>query len=144
MCPIVNEKSAPQHVQEFKEWRIREWGPESECRNDGNDRTSVPQQLFYVAGGKLLGGLAFTRFKNPCGEGVALWVNSVIVAVEHRKKGIGSELVRSAEREAKRCDEPNLFVYTNTPQLYTTNGWVALSEQNGHVVLKAGSFSEST
>ncbi len=140
MCDIVKQESAPQHALEFKEWRIREWGLESESRYDSDDRDSVPQQLLYVADGKLLGGLAFTRFKSPCGEDLALWVNSVIVSCEHRKKGIGSALVQRAEREAKSCGEPDLFVYTDTPQLYTRNGWLVLSEQDGHTVLKAGSF----
>jgi hypothetical protein len=34
MCPVVNEKSAPQHVKEYKEWRIREWGMESESQTE--------------------------------------------------------------------------------------------------------------
>lgn len=141
MCPIVSQESAPHHARLFREWRIREWGMESEMRNDENVLTPVPPELLYLRNGKLLGGLAFTRFKEPNGNRIALWINSVIVAAEHRGKGIGGELVRRAEREAMLWNEPDLFVYTDTPQLYTTNGWVVLSKQDGYSALKASPFS---
>jgi N-acetylglutamate synthase-like GNAT family acetyltransferase len=70
-----------------------------------------------------MGGLAFASATKPQSAEIGIWINMVLVAPNHRKKGIASQLVTSAEMEAKRLGVRDLFVLSEFPSLYQKLGW---------------------
>lgn len=65
------------------------------------------------------------------------WVASVFVAPEHRRKGIGSSLVKHVVGEAKREGYSSLYLFTPDQQaLYASLGWqeVQLDQYRGSEV----------
>jgi GNAT superfamily N-acetyltransferase len=62
------------------------------------------------------------------------WLGGVYVPVEHRGKGIASQLIRQALRIARSLGVPTLFLQTEKLEggLYTNLGWVPVAQvKNG-------------
>jgi len=98
----------------------------------------VPQPLVALAGGRAVGGAAFTAFEEPGGDECGnkndgepvIWLNALYVVPECRGKGIASGLVTAA---TEIC--PVLYALTDVPGLYTRLGWAVCSEgESGFVV----------
>ena len=129
MIDIVSSSTAPIHLKPLSKWVISEWGEVESAEN-------VPPPLLAIDGQELRGGLMFSRFRNPDGEGVGLWVNALFVAPEHRREGIGSRLVRAAESEAVRAGERALFALTDVPTLYEKLGWQCVKASSEGTVVE--------
>ena len=85
----------------------------------------------------LLGGLSFTSFAKPQSADIGVWINMVLISPNQRKKGIASQLVQSAEVEAKRLGIRELFVLSEFPDLYQKLGWriVGLDSSENETIL---------
>jgi len=128
MIDVVSSGTAHTHLNRLNEWLTAEWGEVESFDN-------VPPPLLAIEGRKLLGGLMFSSFQKPDREEIGLWINALFVAPEHRRKGIGSLLIRAAEAEAARTGERELFALTDIPKLYQRLGWQCVeSSSNGTVV----------
>lgn len=99
---------------------------------------AVPAPLVAVdQQGALLGGLAFSSFAKPNAATVAVWVNALLVAPNHRRQGIAAALVAQATTAAQNLAILELFVLTEYPGLYEKAGWIpmALEAQRQEVIL---------
>jgi GNAT superfamily N-acetyltransferase len=135
MFSIVSSNTQPQHLKLLRAWCLAEWSHVDSfaCTDKG---ITVPAPLVAVFGQTLIGGLAFTAYPVPGGTNLGVWINVLIVAPEHRGKGVGSRLIVAAEAEASRSNATALFVYSKVPRLYQNNGWVELSTSDESSVLQ--------
>lgn len=135
MFSVVSSSTQPQHLALLREWLLAEWRKVDsfDCSEKGIE---VPAPLVAVLGQKLIGGLAFTSYPAWGNSNLGLWINALIVAPEHRGKGVASQLIIAAEAEARRINASELFVYSNVIRLYQKNGWVELSSGESSVLVK--------
>ncbi|MES2825433.1 MAG: GNAT family N-acetyltransferase [Pseudomonadota bacterium] len=122
MFSVVSSNDEPQHLETLHKWILAEWG-EIDQFADVNTGIIIPAPLIALYSSHLLGGLAFTSYPIPEDASLGLWINALIVAPEHRNKGIGSQLIKSAEIEAKKINAKELYAYTSIPTLYKILGW---------------------
>ena len=125
-------------LAKLRRWFHDEWG-HIDSFSGNHDKVAVPAPLVAVdEHHRLLGGLAFSSFPKPDDGAIAVWVNALLVAPEHRSHGIASALLASAEAAAQRLHIPELFVFTESPGLYQKCGWAQVTghEQGASVVLR--------
>lgn len=138
MINILSASSVPEALLiQLREWFEAEWG-HIDSFEGGYPDVIVPSPLVAIDQHRsLLGGLAFSSFPNPNSANIAVWINAVLIAPDQRKKGIASDLVRSAEVEAKRMAVPEMFVLTEYPGLYQKFGWkvVGLDSSRNETIL---------
>jgi GNAT superfamily N-acetyltransferase len=137
MFHVVSSSVAPGHVSRLREWLVAEWGEVDPFKSQSDGRIIVPPPLLGIEGQELLGGLMFSGFRKPGGDALGLWINALFVAPEHRRKRIGSQLIRAAEVEAFRTGERELFALTNLPKLYENLGWQRVERSTKGIVLRA-------
>jgi len=132
----------PRHLNQLREWFELEWGHVDPF--DGNHSGFVvPAPLVAIDDRKqLVGGLAFSSFSRPGSDGIAIWVNALLVAPEHRGLGIASQLVQAAELEASRMNANELFVLTDVSNLYQKLGWRTVETSGRDVVLTKAPLSD--
>lgn len=135
---IVNSEANfdSEHLQLLHQWFVTEWGEVDEFTAD-KDGAALPAPLVALDGGRLCGGLSFTRYQS--GENAAaLWVNALLVAPEYRGKGIASDLIAAAAQAALQLGETQLLALTDVPQLYLKQKWSLLktTKDSNIVVLR--------
>lgn len=137
---IANLKQAPEHIPKLAKWHHKEWtylnpGQSYEDRikkmqaylNDD----FVPSTWFAEDKGTLLGSAAIIESDMETHPEFTPWMASVFVAPEHRRKGIGSELVKHVVAEAKHAGYKTLYLFTPDQQaLYASLGWQELQNDN--------------
>ncbi|MBV7439174.1 GNAT family N-acetyltransferase [Aeromonas sp. sif2416] len=99
---------------------------------------NLPPVLVAVVDDVVIGGLAYSRFKEPHRNGEVIWVNAVFVSVEHRNKGIASQLINAGVSQTLESSQDYLYVYTNVPKLYQSLGWseVDIESEPDHKVMR--------
>ena len=113
-------------IKQLREWCESEWG-EVDPFEGNHPEIVVPSPVVAVDENTLLlGGLAFSSFTNPNNKDIAVWINVLLISPSQRKKGIASQLVQSAEVEAKLLSVYELFVLTEFPDLYKKLGWLVI------------------
>ena len=135
MFSVASTNTQPQHLQLLREWCLAEWR-NIDCFDCPDNGIAVPAPLVAVLDQKLIGGLAFTSYPVPGNTTSGLWINALIVAPEHRGKGVASQLIVAAEAEASRIGAGVLFVYSSLPKLYLKQGWIELSREGENSVLQ--------
>ena len=97
---------------------------------------TVPNPLVALTlSNALAGGLAFIAAKSPLKDGLAIWINAVLVEPEYRREGVGSQLIEAAQQAASRAGEPFLYALTEVPELYSKLGWSILNNTGGDFVM---------
>ncbi|PCI87142.1 MAG: hypothetical protein COB24_06960 [Hyphomicrobiales bacterium] len=122
MLSILNSEFESPHLKPLHDWFTEEWG-EGDFYNTHHEGYAILAPLIALDDDKLAGGLAFSRFKNPENDGMALWVNALLVAPEQRGKGVASALLTAAAQAALQMGETQLFALTDVPQLYLKQKW---------------------
>lgn len=139
MISILTSKSVPSEVlSQLREWFVSEWG-EVDPFEGTHPEITIPSPIVAVdEQTSLLGGLSFTSAVNPHNTDIGIWINMVLISPSHRKKGIASRLVQSAEVEAKQFGVRNLFVLAEYPDLYHKLGWqfVGMDSAEKETILK--------
>ena len=79
--------------------------------------------LVAVMNDVVMGGLAYSRFKEPHHGGEVIWINAVFVSAEYRGKGIASRLINAGVSQVLTSSQDYLYAYTNVPALYQSLGW---------------------
>ena len=139
MTNILTANSVPAALLiQLREWLESEWGHIDPFEGNHAEVT-IPSPVVAVnEQSSLLGGLIYGAFAKPGKTEIAVWVNAVFVSPVHRKKGIASRLVRTAEGEAKRLAIDELFVLSDVPGLYQKLDWQIVgsdSTRNGTILM---------
>ena len=93
----------------------------SRCRHE-----SIPIGLVAMDGDRLYGTVALDR---DAATNLTPSVVGLLVGSEHRRKGIGTELLKSAEELARRLGYSRLYISTTIlGELLIGRGWQALGE----------------
>jgi ribosomal protein S18 acetylase RimI-like enzyme len=79
--------------------------------------------------------LSFTWSSVPGTQDVALWINTVLVAPEFRRMGIGSKLISAAESSVAYAGVDELYVFTELAGMYQKLGWHIHSNAGESTVL---------
>lgn len=117
---------------EFKKLVLNTW-PNVEFQKENDTELVVPKPILARENGLIIGGLSYILYQNPNQDGLALWVNTVLVNSSYRNQGIGTALVKFAMQE--QISETALYVYTTIPNLYLKLEWSLIStEKENHVL----------
>ncbi|MGF1841705.1 GNAT family N-acetyltransferase [Vibrio clamense] len=98
---------------------------------------NLPPVLVALINNEVIGGLAYSRFKEPHGSSDVIWFNAVFVSPELRGQGIASELINRGVEQVSETLQSNLYAYTNVPPLYQSLGWsvVDIESEPNHSVM---------
>jgi predicted N-acetyltransferase YhbS len=135
----------PQFLSTLAQWQHGEWGylrpGDSVEARMARLQTSVqigriPLTVVALADGELLGSASLIPHDMDTRMELTPWLAGVFVAPEHRRKGVGAQLVRRIMAEAAALKVPLLYLYTvHSEKFYATLGWslqehTAYREQN--------------
>jgi len=121
-------------LKKFRSWVEAEWGA-VDSFHEAHER-ALPAPLLALHDETLVGGLSFNWSAIPGTQELALWINTLLVAPQFRRRGIGSQLVAAAEDCAERSGVGDLYVYTGIPAIYRKLGWQLIEITGGNTVLK--------
>ena len=84
----------------------------------------MPTTVVAVEGESLLGSASLIENDLPTRTDLSPWLASVFVPEEHRRRGIGSALVRRIVEEAGALGYEKLYLFTmDQERLYAALGW---------------------
>lgn len=119
---IIDSEFTSPHLPLLHQWFEDEWGGDSFFITTRFEHV-IPAPLMAIHNEQLIGGLAFTRYKSPLDEQVALWVNAIWMLPEWRGKAAASDLIKTAVGTAQSMGQRHIFALTDIPKLYIKNGW---------------------
>lgn len=99
-----------------------EW-PDLQLCDAYAENVSLPPVVIAVVNDEVIGGLAYSWFKEPHHDDEVIWVNVVFVSADHRGKGIASQLINAGVSQMTSSLQGYLYAYTNVPALYQSLGW---------------------
>jgi predicted N-acetyltransferase YhbS len=122
-----------EHVATVAAWHRHEWGhlrPEesleiraSKLRASSGHR-EIPTVFIASTGSTLLGSAMLVVHDMDSRLQWSPWLAGVVVAPEHRGRGVGAALAEHAAAEARALGWPALYLYTfSTEQYYARLGW---------------------
>jgi N-acetylglutamate synthase-like GNAT family acetyltransferase len=136
---ISTLKDKPHHLLPLARWHHAEWSylnPErslderiAEMREDLEGK-AIPTTFVAEDNGELLGSACILADDMSSHPELGPWLASVYVAENHRKKGVGSVLVKRVMQHAQDSGVKRLYLYTpDQAQLYARLGWQVFSEE---------------
>ncbi|AEV35167.1 putative acetyltransferase [Pseudovibrio sp. FO-BEG1] len=99
MILILSSDDAPHFLSQLCDWFAQEWGEMDPVDLRLNGLEAPAPLLAISEEGKLIGGLAFTIAPKPQSTTNSIWINALLVAPEHRGKGVASKLIRQPKRQ---------------------------------------------
>ncbi len=99
--------------------------------------TKLPPVIVALVDGQVIGGLAYSRYKEPLTNDEVIWFNALFVRPEWRGKGIASQLINLGIEQVSSEIQHRLYAYTNVPSLYVSLGWsvVDIESEPNHKVM---------
>jgi len=91
---------------------------------------SLPPVLVAIRNNEVIGGLAYSSFKEPNGESEVVWFNAVFVSPDWRNQGIASELINRGVNQVSEPLQTKLYAYTNVVPLYQSLGWSVVDAES--------------
>ncbi|MEX0741035.1 MAG: GNAT family N-acetyltransferase [Pseudohongiella sp.] len=136
---ISTLKDKPHYLLPLAQWHHAEWSylnPErslderiEEMQEDLEGKV-IPTTFVAEDDGELLGSACVLADDMSSHPELSPWLASVYVATQHRKKGIGSVLVKQVMQHAQDNGIKRLYLYTpDQAQLYARLGWQIFSEE---------------
>lgn len=124
----------PEHVRTIAQWLYDEFfhlNPASiEQRMEvlrQSRRNQIPITVVAIDGSEVLGTASLVESDMKTRPDLFPWLARVYVAPGHRRKGVGSALVRHITQEARHLQQPRIYLYTTDQErLYAQLGWSVL------------------
>ena len=131
----------PEAIPQIASWYFEQWGHRLEDSSPGDiesklrgslNRDQLPLLILAIQNEEVM-GVAELKFREmdiyPEKEH---WLGGVYIPLEHRGKGIASQLVRQALRIAKTLGVSTLFLQTEKSDggLYSSLGWSPVEQLN--------------
>ena len=118
----------PDVIPILARWVWREWGFASidGCTSDlaSSQRGTIPSRFAALRRGRPTGIVNLIECNLPPRCQLTPWLAGLFVHADYRGTGIGSDLVRFCEREAKRLGFESLYLYTERAEdFYKRLGW---------------------
>jgi GNAT superfamily N-acetyltransferase len=139
---IVRLKERTEYMTTLAEWHYKEWAylhdvDSVERRvgefNEEFQANGIPVTFVALSGNILLGSSSLILHDMDTRIDLTPWLASVIVAPEHRRKGVGTALVKHAMNEAGRLGVKTLYLYTpDRISFYERLGWIPLERVPYH------------
>ncbi|MCZ6398856.1 GNAT family N-acetyltransferase [Vibrio alginolyticus] len=100
--------------------------------------SELPPVILALRNNEVIGGLAYSRFREPHGNSEVVWLNAVYVSPDWRGQGIASELINRGVSQVSATTQSNLYAYTHIVPLYESLGWseVGIESEVNHKVMK--------
>lgn len=135
----------PEFLPTLAQWQHAEWGHlrpgdsldarTKRLRAQG-ERDRIPLTVVAHEDGEVLGSASLIEHDMDTRLELCPWLASVFVGPEHRRRGIGAQLVRRIMAEAAALRVATLYLYTvHSENFYANLGWslqehTAYREQN--------------
>ena len=133
---IANLKQHPGFIPTLAAWHHAQWGelnPQKTlgarigCLERHLGESPLPVTFVAVAEGMPIGSASLVERDLPTHPQLSPWLASVYVAAEHRRRGVGGQLVRRVMEEARRLEVETLYLFTlDQEKFYTELGWSLL------------------
>lgn len=133
-----------QHWIELERLFQSEW-PDFLFADTYKSDVSLPPVLVVLRNNKVIGGLAYSYFKEPHGDSEVIWFNAIFVSPDCRGQGIASELINRGISQVSETRQSNLYAYTNVAPLYQSLGWsvVDIESEPNHSVMSVSLRTQS-
>jgi GNAT superfamily N-acetyltransferase len=126
-------------VETIARWHWEAWGdadPSGSLASwtaslrERTHRDRIPTTYVALDGDELLGSVTLVEHDMANHPEWSPWLSGVYVALDHRRQGIASALVRHAVREAAAMGVARLYLFTESARgLYERLGWHAIAEE---------------
>lgn len=136
---ISSLKDKPHHLLPLARWHHAEWSYLNPARTlderieemqEDLQGKAIPTTFVAEDDDELLGSACILADDMSSHPELSPWLASVYVAEQHRKKGIGSVLVKRVMQHAQESGVKRLYLYTpDQAQLYARLGWQVYSEE---------------
>ena len=124
-----------QHIPALARWHHEQWSylnprrtlaERAERLQSHLGGRQMPTTVVAVEGETLLGSASLVENDLSTRMDLSPWLAGVYVPVEHRRRGVGSALVRRIVREAEALGYETLYLFTmDQERLYAGLGWTA-------------------
>ena len=131
----------PEFLPTLAHWQHEEWGhlrPGDSVEGrlarlqSYSQRHGIPLTVVAHENRELLGSASLVRNDMATRPELTPWLAGVFVAPEHRRRGVGAELVRRVIAEAAEQKVPILYLYTvHSETFYANLGW-SLQERTAY------------
>ena len=124
-CPEAIPILSPWH---HKEWLIYNPGESIQERVEKitaqAGKGDIPTTFVAIEGGTVLGSASLIAHDMDMRMDLSPWLASVLVAPEHRRRGVGTALVNRVVDEARALGFRTLYLFTPDKEaFYTKLGW---------------------
>ena len=133
---ILNLADCPEVMPTLARWICEEFGRFDPSKTvEGVERTlreqlsrdSLPLTLVAFVGSRPVGSASLQTLGLPSYPQCTHWLGTVFVRRPHRNRGIGSQLVERAAREAERLGVRELYLHTpDRESMYARLGWTVV------------------
>lgn len=123
----------PEFLRTLAAWQHGEWGylrpgDSVEARmvrlRGSSERDRIPLTMVAHENGELLGSASLIPHDMETRMELTPWLAGVFVGPEHRRLGVGAQLVRRIMAEAGELRVPTLYLYTvHSEAFYANLGW---------------------
>lgn len=130
---ILRLEEHPEHTIILAEWIFNEWGRNlpngsvsraEKALSTTPDTTGLPVSFIALREERPAGVARLVKHDMDTRKDLSPWLASVFVPVEYRRRGIGTELCKTAVAEAKNLGFAKLFLFTpDKESFYTRQGW---------------------
>lgn len=135
---ILNIKTHPEFIPEVALWLFNEWGhltPGSSLERSMQRlrercvKDTIPLTFVAIENGQPVGTISLVPDDLKTRPDLTPWIAAVFVAPSARNRGIGSQLMKFAEQQARELGYTRLYLFTpNKQRMYARLDWERMED----------------